>query len=180
LVLDGTANPEILMELVPSLVMAAEIRVQRNARVIQVSNSTFFRGSLIKRASSPTGKGQWEPLPRLLEVADFIEKTARSGKTLVVTNKPVRCALTGEDEHGSLPTSVQYRGADIAHFGNIRGPTISRSTRSPSFWAGTSPASRTPNTGRWQSGTTPRSRSGGSPPTLKAASIIGPEPGATK
>jgi hypothetical protein len=39
----------------------------------------------------------------------------------VVTNKPVRCALTGENEHGSLPISAPYRGADIAHFGNLRG-----------------------------------------------------------
>jgi hypothetical protein len=39
----------------------------------------------------------------------------------VVTNKPVRCALTGEDERSSLPISAQYRGADVAHFGNLRG-----------------------------------------------------------
>jgi hypothetical protein len=39
----------------------------------------------------------------------------------VVTNKPVWCALTGDDEHSSLPISTQYRGADIAHFGNVRG-----------------------------------------------------------
>ena len=56
---------------------------------------------------------------RLLEVGDFIEKAARRAKTLVVTNKPVRCALTGEQ--GSLPISAQYRGADVAHFGNLRG-----------------------------------------------------------
>jgi hypothetical protein len=44
---------------------------------------------------------------------------ARRAKTLVVTNKPVRCALTGEQ--GSLPISTPYRGADVAHFGNIGG-----------------------------------------------------------
>ena len=44
LVLDGTANAEILREFVPSLVTVPEIRVQRNARVIQVSNATFYRG----------------------------------------------------------------------------------------------------------------------------------------
>ena len=121
LVLDGTANPEILNEFVPSLATVPEIRVQRNARVIQVSNATFYRGSLIKRAPRANGKGQWEPLQRLIEVADFIEKTAREEKTLVVTNKPVRCALTGEDERAALAISAKYRGADIAHFGNIRG-----------------------------------------------------------
>jgi hypothetical protein len=120
-VLDGTASAEILKEFVPSLVAAPEIRVERNARVIQVSNATFYKGSLIKRAPRPNGKAEPEPKSRLLEVADFIEKTARKGKTLVVTNKPVRCALTGEDEHSSLPISASYRGADVAHFGNLRG-----------------------------------------------------------
>jgi hypothetical protein len=33
----------------------------------------------------------------------------------------VRCALTGENANGKLPVSSQYAGADIAHFGNIRG-----------------------------------------------------------
>jgi hypothetical protein len=82
---------------------------------------TFYKGSLIKRASGPDGKGAPEPTARLLEVGEFIEKTARKGKTLVVTNKPVRCALTAENERGSLQISAQYRGADIAHFGNLRG-----------------------------------------------------------
>jgi hypothetical protein len=40
---------------------------------------------------------------------------------LVVTNKRVRCALTGENTNNKLPVSGQYGGADIAHFGNIRG-----------------------------------------------------------
>jgi hypothetical protein len=54
LVLDRTANPEILKEFVPSLATVPEIRVQRNVRVIQVSNVTFYRGSLIKRACAAT------------------------------------------------------------------------------------------------------------------------------
>jgi hypothetical protein len=121
LILDGTANAKILREFVPSLATVPEIRVQRNARVVQVSNTTFYKGTLIRRTPDANGKRKPEPTARLLEVAEFIEKTARKGKTLVVTNKPVRCALTGEDEHSSLPISAKYRGADIAHFGNIRG-----------------------------------------------------------
>jgi hypothetical protein len=121
LVLDGTANAEILRQFVPSLSTAPEIRVQRNARVVQVTNATFYRGSLLKRTATPDGKSKCEPKPRLLEVGEFIARTALNRKTLVVTNKPARCALTGEDEHGTLPISAQYRGADIAHFGNIRG-----------------------------------------------------------
>jgi hypothetical protein len=121
LVLDGTANSEILTQFVPSLVTVPEIRVQRNARIIQVSNATFYRGSLIKGVSTLDGGRKREPTARLLEIGEFIARTALGGKTLVVTNKPVRCALTGEDDHGALPISGKYRGADIAHFGNIRG-----------------------------------------------------------
>ena len=119
LVLDGTANPEIMRQFVPTLEAGQEIQVERNARVIQVSDRTFWKGSLIKRTSNADGKVKAEPTARLLEVGDFIEKMARRAKTLVVTNKPVRCALTGEQ--GSLPISAQYRGADVAHFGNLRG-----------------------------------------------------------
>ena len=53
LVLDGTANAEILRQFVPSLAPVPEIRVQRNARVVQVSNATFYRGGLIKRTPTP-------------------------------------------------------------------------------------------------------------------------------
>ena len=89
--------------------------------MIRVSNITFYRGSLVKRTSIPDGKRNLEPTARLLEIGDFIARTALGRRTLVVTNKPVRCALTGEDEHPTPPVSAQYRGADIAHFGNIRG-----------------------------------------------------------
>ena len=84
--------------------------MERNARAIQVSDRTFWKGSLIKRAHNADGKDRAEPTARLLEVGDFIEKTACKGKTLVVTNRPVRCALTGEDEHGSLQISPVPRG----------------------------------------------------------------------
>jgi hypothetical protein len=82
-----------------------------------VSNSSFYKGSLISRAQNKTDAAT----PRLREVADFISETARVGKTLVVTNRPVRCLLTGEDPQSRLPISAKYRGADIAHFGNVRG-----------------------------------------------------------
>ena len=121
LVLDGTANPEIMRKFVPALEAGQEIQVERKARVIQVSDRTFCKGSLINRAPNADREGSAEPSARLLEVGDFIEKAARRGKTLVVTNKPVRCSLTGEDKDSSLAVSAQYRGADIAHFGNLRG-----------------------------------------------------------
>src|SRR5215831_14342438 len=49
LLLDGTANPEILRQFVPQLQDVPEIRVHRRARVIQVRDLTFFRGSLVEK-----------------------------------------------------------------------------------------------------------------------------------
>jgi hypothetical protein len=122
LLLDGTANPEILRRFVPQLQDLPEIRVRRNARVIQVRDLTFYRHSLVERA--PGAEASWRPTARLAAVAGFIAGVAREGRTLVVTNKRVRCALTGEKLGGRLPVSAPYAGADVAHFGNIRGTTV--------------------------------------------------------
>jgi hypothetical protein len=121
LLLDGTANPETLSQFVPQLQDVPEIGVGRNALVVQVRNFTFYRGSLVEHLPGDE-KGTWRPTARLVEVAEFIrDVAANERRTLVVTNKRVRCALTGESANGKLPISGQYAGADIAHFGAIRG-----------------------------------------------------------
>ena len=121
LLLDGTANLDILRQFVPQLQDRPEIRVQRKARVIQVRDRTFFRHSLVERAPADGEGATWKPKARLAAVAEFIARVAREGRTLVVTNKRVRCALTGESANGRLPVAGTYAGGDIAHFGNIRG-----------------------------------------------------------
>ena len=121
LLLDGTANPDILRQFVPQLQDLPEIHSQRKARVIQVKDLTFFRHSLVEPVPAAEKSGMWRPTARLAAVAEFIARAARKERTLVVTNKRVRCALTGENAKGKLPVSGQYAGADIAHFGNIRG-----------------------------------------------------------
>ena len=120
LLTDGTANPEILRQFVPQFEDLPEIRVQRNARVIQVRDLTFFRHSLVERAPAGEEGARWRPTARLAAVARFM-RVAKEGRTLVVTNKRVRCALTGESLGVRLLASARYAGADIAHFGNIRG-----------------------------------------------------------
>jgi hypothetical protein len=121
LLLDGTANPEILRQFVPHLRDLPEIRVHRNARIIQVRDLTFFRHSLVERATAGEEGVRWRPTARLAAVAQFIAEVAQQGRTLVLTNKRVRCALTGEKANGKLPVSGQFAGADVAHLGNIRG-----------------------------------------------------------
>lgn len=105
----------------PQLRDVPEIGVERYARVIQVTDLTFYRHSLVERAPGGDDAPGWRPTARLAAVAQFIERMAREGRTLVVTNKRVRCALTGENANGKLTVSGRYAGADIAHFGNIRG-----------------------------------------------------------
>jgi hypothetical protein len=128
LLLDGTANPDILRQFVPQLQDVPEIPVQRNARVIQVRDLTFFRGSLVERAPAAEDGARWRPTARLAKVAQFIGRVAQEGRTLVVTNKRVRCALTGENP-GAMSVSAPYAGADIAHFATFAEPTSFRSTR---------------------------------------------------
>ena len=58
LLLDGTANPQILRQFVPQLQDLPEIRVERKARVIQVRDRTFYRHSLVQRAPGGGGRGE--------------------------------------------------------------------------------------------------------------------------
>src|ERR1700730_12865836 len=112
LLLDGTANPDILRQFVPQLQDLPEIQVRRKARVIQVRDLTFYRHSLVERAPRGEEGASWRPKARLAAVAQFMAGVAEKGRTLVVTNKRVRCALTGERANGKLPVSGQYAGAD--------------------------------------------------------------------
>jgi hypothetical protein len=162
LLLDGTANPRILRQFVPQLQDVPEIGVERNAFVVQVRDLTFFRHSLVEDLPED-GKGTWRPTARLVQVAEFIRGVAANeGRTLVVTNKRVRCALTGEKANWKLPMRGRYGGADIAHFGAIRGTNefedhdvviiLGREQLSP----------ETPRWWRRRSGMTPSDRSGAS------------------
>jgi hypothetical protein len=106
--------------MIPRLHDLPEIRVHRKARVIQVQDLTFYRYSLVELTPAKEDGARWRPTARLGAVAQFIGRVTQEGRTLVVTNKRVRCALTGENPSG-MTVSAPYVGADIAHFGNIRG-----------------------------------------------------------
>jgi hypothetical protein len=95
LVLDGTASPEILQAFIPDLAVSEEIRVERNAFVLQVTDRTFYRGSLLKSAEAGEEADRYDP-DRWKEVCGFIERIAQGSRTLVVTNKRVRCQLTAD------------------------------------------------------------------------------------
>jgi hypothetical protein len=153
LLLDGTANPDILHQFVPQLQDLPEICVQRNARIIQVRDLTFFRGSLVEKSPDDEDGPKWRPKGRLAAVAQFITEVAKEGRTLVVTNKRVRCVLTGENPSG-MPISAPYAGADIAHFGNIRGTNDFENHDLVIILGASSPAPGTPRGWQWRFGTT--------------------------
>jgi hypothetical protein len=125
LILDGTASPTILRTVIPGLKALDEIIVQRNAEVIQVRDRTFSEYSLLGKQSDEAEAADDDVTEAataglLEEVRRVIEREAEQGKTLVVATKKVRLALTNEAEE-EMPASSPAHGADIAHYGNIRG-----------------------------------------------------------
>jgi len=114
LITDGTANVEILRQWMPDLV-EERLSVRRNASVVQVTDLTFSKDWLLNRGG-------------LHQVERFIAAKAaqyprgpNGGGLLVVTNKEIRFRITGEQSEGTAPRSAPALGADIAHFGHIRG-----------------------------------------------------------
>jgi hypothetical protein len=114
LITDGTANVEILRQWMPDLV-EERLRVRCNANVVQVGDLTFSKDWLLNRGG-------------LQEVERFIAAKAAQyprgptgGGLLVVTSKEIRFRITGENPDGTAPISAHALGADIAHFGHIRG-----------------------------------------------------------
>jgi len=130
LLLDGTANRDIVRQFVPELQDLPEIRVQRNARVIQVRDFTFYRHSLVEKAPAGEDGAKWRPTARLTAVAGFIAGVAKKGRTLVVTNKRVRCALTGEKLGGRLPVRPRTPVPTSPISATSAGRTSSRTMRS--------------------------------------------------
>ena len=72
LLLDGTANPQILRQFVPQLQNLPEIQTQRKAQIIQVRDFTFYRHSLVEKAPAGDHGVRWRPTARLGAVAQFI------------------------------------------------------------------------------------------------------------
>lgn len=97
--------------------------VKRNAVITQAADKRFSKFSLI--GSKNASDRDMKTAERLLEkVRRFIRALVAihgAGQVLVDTNKPVRCALTGEDVKVSLPAGTDWEGATVASFGNIRG-----------------------------------------------------------
>lgn len=93
-----------------------EIRAEQNIDFIQIYSATMAKGRLCGIEDEPQ---MTDDLQKICDtVIDFETK---QGQTLVVCNKPVRMIITGEKPGEKLQPSSTAIGADIAHYGTIRG-----------------------------------------------------------
>jgi hypothetical protein len=121
LILDGTANHAELSKIIPGL---DEVRmdVERNAYFIKVRDHVFSKSACLKKVEGKDGKTRYEPTPLLSRAYRFIDFFVGHGqKTLIVTTRAMRCAMTGEDLKGKLDPYTEFRGAWITHYGNLTG-----------------------------------------------------------
>lgn len=114
LLIDADASIEINRLLFGEDLLEQVLRVRRNAHVIQVSSRGFSMFSLT------CGSADAERLIRQIKALIAVECTG-GRKVLVVTNRSVRCKLTGEDPKHEILTTGTCHTATVAHFGNIRG-----------------------------------------------------------
>lgn len=124
LIIDADADESIGRVLWGERLRHLSLPVRRNAFVTQVTDATFSKSSLIDVGRGQSEKGLETAARKLERVSRFIrDRVTLDGvnKVLVVANKPVRFALTGEDPTDKLPAVADLSGATIAHFGNIRG-----------------------------------------------------------
>jgi hypothetical protein len=132
LVIDADADERIGRQIFGDGLRHVSLPVRRNATVCQVADLRFSKSSLLP----PEGMGARDVKTvgrRLDKVRRFIHALVAlhppikvaggAGRpcVLVVASKAVRCALTGESRAGTLPAGIDWEGATIANFGNIRG-----------------------------------------------------------
>ena len=119
--LDATANPELWKAIKPNLTVLGTRRVRRNVHITQITRTENMVGHTFARSRLlDNGK----PTELLREAMRFIAITAAGhpGKTLVGADMQVRQVITGEtDAERKEQVAGRWGGADIVHFGAIRG-----------------------------------------------------------
>lgn len=124
LIIDADADESIGRVLWGKRLRHLSLPARRNAVVTQATDATFSKSSLSAGAGWQSEKGRKTAARKLEEVRRLVrDLVALHGpsRVLVVANKPVRCALTGESGSARLPASAGLDGAAVAHFGNVRG-----------------------------------------------------------
>lgn len=107
IIIDADANKR-LIECFRHITYFSNLQVERYAEVHQF-NLTFSLYSIQTNDNL------------LNQIHSFTERISRSGQTLIVTTKKIRCLLTGENSFGTLPTSGAVNNSTVIHFQNLRG-----------------------------------------------------------
>jgi hypothetical protein len=120
LLLDGTGKREDLSQFISDL---EEIRidVERNAYFIKIRDAVFAKNACLKGIKGKDGKTGYVPKPLLERAYHCIDFFAARYRTVIITTKDMRCAMTGEDPGSKLPPWCEFHGAKITHYGNLRG-----------------------------------------------------------
>ncbi|QQP93835.1 toprim domain-containing protein (plasmid) [Skermanella sp. TT6] len=122
LIIDADADLATNRILFGSNLAGREIMARRLGRVTQIRNATLAKSYIAPEAvfSTPTDRQVEHTQALRARILAWISRKAKGGKVLVVTNKPVRTAFTGEGS-GKIPVSVEFGGATWTHYGAILG-----------------------------------------------------------
>jgi hypothetical protein len=114
LLLDADADIEINRRLFGERLEPIDIRVRRNAEVIQVTSTKLSKQRLLAGTPDAT---------RILDQIRALADREMDGdrRVLIVTYKRVRCLLTGEDPDEDLELYGLCGRAAVIHFGALRG-----------------------------------------------------------
>ncbi|MDA1101680.1 MAG: hypothetical protein O2967_22190 [Proteobacteria bacterium] len=117
LLCDADASLEINQRIFGGWLTEVDIPVLRNAHVIQCYSTRLAKARLVGLKTDMPAMTQV-----LRSIQEIIDKEVAAGsRVLVVTNKPVRMVLAGDNAEGRAST---IKGADVAHFGNLRGSDL--------------------------------------------------------
>jgi hypothetical protein len=114
LLLDADADIKINRRLFGERLEPVNIRVRRNAEVIQVTTTKLSKRRLL--AGTPDAARVLDQIRALAS-----REAAEGRRVLIVTYKQVRCLLTGEDPAEDLGPHGLCGKAAVIHFGALRG-----------------------------------------------------------
>lgn len=132
LVIDADGTEAAAVRLFGDTIQHVSLPTRRNAIVCQVADQGFAKAALLvseftSRRNAQTVTGRLDKVRRTIRALVTLHPPVRLAdgrlrpSVLVVANKPVRCAITGERSKGKLAAGFDWHGATIASFGNIRG-----------------------------------------------------------
>lgn len=120
IVLDGTADPELLARALDRDVETHRIDVERMGEVIQVHGKSFSTRSLVLNKNSPEKKRRKQEVERLKrELVSFVESEGEKAQTgaFVCSALRVKQEIFTEDQHDTWAE----KGISWSHFGATRG-----------------------------------------------------------